>query len=225
MVEQGLALDSELLRELVDPDLSHFSPRLRSGLRSRPAHCSAGQNGPCSVLGDAHCRVLIGCSSASNLLSVVLPDAARLVAAVCSVGASRSPVTPAVRRPGTPGSGSRRAPRKPAAPARTPDAEPPGRSTPDSGGARRHGRRAGSGDRVSPGAGPHRLRARRRWCRPAPRRAPHATEPIARHGGDSPHTCAPGASRNPAGSGGSRRRTREARARAALTVTERSPPF
>ncbi len=32
MVEQGLALDSELFSELVDPDLSHFSPRLRSGL-------------------------------------------------------------------------------------------------------------------------------------------------------------------------------------------------
>jgi hypothetical protein len=26
MCEQGLALDSELLRELVDPDLSHISP-------------------------------------------------------------------------------------------------------------------------------------------------------------------------------------------------------
>jgi hypothetical protein len=47
MIEQSLALDSELLSELVDPDLSHVSPHLW------PGHIEV-KRGPSLVLEVAH---------------------------------------------------------------------------------------------------------------------------------------------------------------------------
>jgi hypothetical protein len=69
VIEQCLTLDSELFRELVDPDLSHVSPRLWPEVRDEArAVFSAG----CYSSLSAH-RVLIGCSSALNPLSVQGP--------------------------------------------------------------------------------------------------------------------------------------------------------
>ena len=75
MTEQSLALDSELFRELVDPDLSHVSPRLWPGVRDETrAIVSAGY---CSSL-STH-RVLISVKPAfavRNLLNCLLRDGA-----------------------------------------------------------------------------------------------------------------------------------------------------
>jgi len=67
MTEQSLALDSELFRELVDPDLSHVSPRLWPGVRDEArAIVSAGY---CSSL-STH-RVLISVKPAFTVRNLL----------------------------------------------------------------------------------------------------------------------------------------------------------